>query len=186
MIPNTHPMSSSEEGLEEEVPGSAPAPEEPHAASVASASDGACLAHSETTELKRLAQGAIREEDFPRALRHLDACIAACPSPSAGLYRLRCTVLLRLGEHARCLRDAESIADLEPGSLTSFYYKGSALYQTGQFSDAARTFEQGLKINPDDKALRDGFRNALTMIPHVSEKTHEHGMANQTRHEGSV
>ncbi len=114
-------------------------------------------------ELRRRAKRAIVDEDYESALDLLNRCLEVSPS-SVNLYRLRCLAFSRLGQYDRSLEDAEEIARLEPNSLTSFFHKGSALYHVGDFARAARTFQEGLRINGEDKALREGFWNSVTML----------------------
>ncbi|UPR02081.1 TPR repeat domain-containing protein [Chloropicon primus] len=114
-------------------------------------------------ELRRKAKSRIQREEFSEALSLLDTCIALSPR-SANLFRLRCLCFSRLGMHEKALQDALVIKELKPNSCTSGFHLGSALYGVGDYSSAAKAFQQGLEINPHDRALRDGFRNALTMI----------------------
>ena len=71
------------------------------------------------------------------------------------------------GRHREALDDAILIHQLKPYSSTSGFHLGSALYAVGDYSNAARAFQEALAINPQDRALREGFRNALTMITNL-------------------
>ena len=117
-------------------------------------------------ELRRKAKAQIQNEEFSQALSLLNECIALCPG-SANLFRLRCLCFSRLGVHDKALEDAHVIEKLKPKSCTSYFHLGSSYYGVGDYSAAAKAFQQGLLINPQDRALLEGFRNALTMITNL-------------------
>ena len=119
-------------------------------------------------ERRRRAKAHVEREEFSEALQLLDECVSLSqPRASANLYRLRCLCLSRLGRHREALDDAILIHQLKPYSSTSGFHLGSALYAVGDYSNAARAFQEALAINPQDRALREGLRNALTMITNL-------------------
>ena len=117
-------------------------------------------------ELRRRAKTHIQKEEFEQALPLLNQVIELHPS-SANLYRLRCLCYSRLGRHEESLQDALVIEKLKPESCTSYFHKGSALYGVGDYFAAASSFQQGMEMNPQDKALKEGFWNAVTMIQNL-------------------
>lgn len=117
-------------------------------------------------ELRRKAKAHIQKEQFEQALPILNQVIDLHPS-SANLYRLRCLCFSRLGRHQESLEDALVIEKLKPLSCTSYFHKGSALYGVGDYFAAASSFQQGMEMNPQDKALKEGFWNAVTMIQNL-------------------
>ena len=117
-------------------------------------------------ELRRIAKAHISKEEFQEALSLLNECIES-NSRSANLFRLRCLCYSRLGMHEESLQDAYMIEKLKPKSCTSYFHLGSALYGVCDYSGAAKAFQTGLLINSQDKALLEGFRNAVTMITNL-------------------
>ena len=91
-------------------------------------------------ELRRKAKAYIQSEAFEEALPLLNQCIEL--RPSANLFRLRCLCYSRLGMHDLSLQDAHSIEKLKPKSCTSYFHMGSALYATGDYANAAKSFQQ--------------------------------------------
>ena len=121
-------------------------------------------------ELRRKAKQKIQKEDFEQALPLLHEVIGLSPN-SANLYRLRCLCYSRLNMHQESLQDAYVIQKLKPESCTSYFHMGSALYGVRDYFAAAKSFQKGLLLNPQDKALKEGFWNAVTMITNLRNTT---------------
>ena len=88
------------------------------------------------------------KERHSDALLDLNAALELTPG-SYKLHRLRSMV------HA-CLENFEK--------SRKYYHKGYALYKMRDFVAAAATFNEGLKLNPIDKSLSQGFWDALTLL----------------------
>jgi len=97
------------------------------------------------------------------ALMDLDAALELTPG-SYKLHRLRSMVHACLENYEKSLEDAERVIALQSSSTDGYYHKGFALYKMRDFAAAAATFNQGLKLNPTDKSLSQGFWDALTLL----------------------
>mmetsp|Transcript_15768 Transcript_15768/g.40360 ORF Transcript_15768/g.40360 Transcript_15768/m.40360 type:complete len:80 (-) Transcript_15768:89-328(-) len=53
---------------------------------------------------------------------------------------------------------------MAPHVSDGYYHKGFALYHLRKFSEAAKAFQEGLNLNPQDRALRQGFWDAVTLL----------------------
>ncbi|KXZ46970.1 hypothetical protein GPECTOR_39g464 [Gonium pectorale] len=48
--------------------------------------------------------------------------------------------------------------------MDGHYHKGFALFHLKDYAGAAHAFQQGLKLNPTDKTLRQGFWDAIALV----------------------
>ncbi len=103
------------------------------------------------------------KERHADALLDLNAALELTPG-SYKLHRLRSMVHACLENFEKSLEDAERVIALQPASTDGYYHKGYALYKMRDFVAAAATFNEGLKLNPIDKSLTQGFWDALTLL----------------------
>eukprot|EP00951_Prasinocladus_malaysianus_P007346 scaffold52833_cov44-Prasinocladus_malaysianus.AAC.1 len=79
--------------------------------------------------------------------------------------------------------DAEKVISLAPTIADGYYHKGYALYHMRAFSDAAKAFQEGLRLNPQDRMLRQGFWDAITLLSQqpgdqIEDQLQELGVSN--------
>lgn len=72
--------------------------------------------------------------------------------------------------------DAEKVIAITPNSSDGYYHKGFALFNLRRYSEAAHVFQQGLKINPGDMILKQGFWDSVGL---VSQRRTDASMAEQ-------
>ncbi|GFH18098.1 protein STIP1, partial [Haematococcus lacustris] len=53
---------------------------------------------------------------------------------------------------------------LAPHIMDGYYHKGFALFNLHDYAGAAHAFQEGLKLNPADKVLRQGFWDAVGLL----------------------
>lgn len=75
--------------------------------------------------------------------------VRACPAPQ---------------DYDASLADAERVIELQPNSTDGWYHKGFALYHRKDYAGAAHAFQEGLKLNPADRVLRQGFWDSVTLL----------------------
>jgi len=80
------------------------------------------------------------------------------------LFRLRSVALACLQDYQASLDDAEMVIKLQSCSTDGYYHKGFALYHMKEYAEAARAFQEGLRLNPSDRVLRQGFWDAVTLL----------------------
>mmetsp|Transcript_31135 Transcript_31135/g.37682 ORF Transcript_31135/g.37682 Transcript_31135/m.37682 type:complete len:152 (-) Transcript_31135:273-728(-) len=114
-------------------------------------------------QLKTEGKAALARHDFEGARDVLSQAIALNAS-SHKLFRLRSVAYACLQEYTASLEDAEKVISLQPNSTDGYYHKGFALYHQKDYSGAAHAFQEGLKLNPSDRVLRQGFWDAVTLL----------------------
>mmetsp|Transcript_19506 Transcript_19506/g.26979 ORF Transcript_19506/g.26979 Transcript_19506/m.26979 type:complete len:154 (-) Transcript_19506:210-671(-) len=114
-------------------------------------------------QLKTEAKAALARQDFEGARDILTEAIRL-RRDSHKLFRLRSVAWACMQEYQNSLDDAEMVINLQPHSTDGYYHKGFALYHQKNYSDAAHAFQEGLKLNPSDRVLRQGFWDAVTLL----------------------
>ncbi|GAX83653.1 hypothetical protein CEUSTIGMA_g11078.t1 [Chlamydomonas eustigma] len=114
-------------------------------------------------ELKVSAKAHLSHQEFPEALSALDLAIDLNTS-SYKLYRLRAIAHACLGNYAESAADADKVIELSPTIMDGYYHKGFALFNLKKYSEAAHAFQEGLKLSPNDKVLRQGFWDAIALV----------------------
>mmetsp|Transcript_5040 Transcript_5040/g.10937 ORF Transcript_5040/g.10937 Transcript_5040/m.10937 type:complete len:162 (-) Transcript_5040:659-1144(-) len=114
-------------------------------------------------ELRNKAKGHLTQQEYVEALSCLDLAIDLNTS-SYKLYRLRSIAHACLGDYRGSAADAEKVIDLAPTIMDGYYHKGFALFNLKQYAEAAHAFQEGLKLNPADKVLRQGFWDAISLV----------------------
>lgn len=115
------------------------------------------------TELRRKAKEHLSLKQFEEALRCLDIAVDL-HSTSYKLYRMRSITLACLQEYSRSALDAERVIELAPHIMDGYYHKGFALFHLKDYAGSAHAFQEGLKLNPTDKSLRQGFWDAVALV----------------------
>ncbi|GIL90336.1 hypothetical protein Vretifemale_17970 [Volvox reticuliferus] len=115
------------------------------------------------TQLRRKAKEHLSTKQFEEALRCLDIAIEL-HSTSYKLYRMRSIALACLHQYERAAADADRVVELAPHIMDGHYHKGFALFHLKDYAGAAHAFQQGLKLNPTDKTLRQGFWDAIALV----------------------
>jgi len=105
------------------------------------------------SQLKTDAKMALSRHDFEGARETLTMAIAIEPF-SHKLYRLRSVAYACLRDYENSLRDAEKVIELHGECTDGYYHK-------------ARAFQDGLRLNPSDRVLRQASANVshACMIP---------------------
>ncbi|PNW77964.1 hypothetical protein CHLRE_10g458700v5 [Chlamydomonas reinhardtii] len=114
-------------------------------------------------ELRIKAKEHLSVKQFEEALRCLDLAIDL-HSTSYKLYRMRSIALSCLQQYERAAADADRVMELAPHIMDGYYHKGFALFHLKDYAGAAHAFQQGLKLNPTDKTLRQGFWDAIALV----------------------
>ncbi|GFR50734.1 hypothetical protein Agub_g12991 [Astrephomene gubernaculifera] len=114
-------------------------------------------------ELRRKAKEHLSLKQFDEALHCLDIAIDL-HSTSYKLYRMRSIALSCLQQYERAAVDADRVVELAPHIMDGHYHKGFALFHLKDYAGAAHAFQQGLKLNPTDKTLRQGFWDAIALV----------------------
>jgi tetratricopeptide (TPR) repeat protein len=74
--------------------------------------------------------------------------------PDAILHANRALARLNLGKLTECVEDSDAAISLDPKYVKGYWRKGQGLVAMGDHKAALVAFEKGLKIEPDNKALK--------------------------------
>jgi stress-induced-phosphoprotein 1 len=75
-------------------------------------------------------------------------------------YSNRSAAHLSKGDAEAALEDADKCIELNAGFAKGFGRRGAALYALHEFSDAIVAYEQGLKVDASNAALKEGLEEA--------------------------
>ena len=114
-------------------------------------------------QLRHRAKDFLIKKRYDDALECLDTAIDL-DSGSYKLFRLRAVCHACMGDFANSCLDAEKVILLTPNSTDGYYHKGFALFNLRRYSEAAHVFQQGLKINPGDAILKQGFWDSVGSV----------------------
>ncbi|KAK9816550.1 hypothetical protein WJX72_001812 [[Myrmecia] bisecta] len=117
----------------------------------------------QVTQLRAQAKHALVRHNFEEAREILTHALELDPG-SYKLHRLRSVANACLQDYDSSLQDAEVVITTMPHSTDGYYHKGFALYHKHDYAGAAHAFQEGLKLNPADRVLRQGFWDAITLL----------------------
>eukprot|EP00520_Triparma_pacifica_P012614 CAMPEP_0118641292 /NCGR_PEP_ID=MMETSP0785-20121206/5203_1 /TAXON_ID=91992 /ORGANISM="Bolidomonas pacifica, Strain CCMP 1866" /LENGTH=379 /DNA_ID=CAMNT_0006532725 /DNA_START=1148 /DNA_END=2283 /DNA_ORIENTATION=- len=77
------------------------------------------------------------------------------------IYSNRCACYLKLAEKSRALRDGEKCVTLAPKWAKGYGRLASAQHSLTRYADAAETYRKGLKLDPENAALKSGYEASM-------------------------
>lgn len=125
-----------------------------------------CLSHTHpiiSLQLRDKAKEHLIKKEYAEALSCLDLAIDL-NTGSYKLYRLRAIAHACVGDFASSSADSDRVIELSPNTTDGYFHKGFALFNLKHYSDAAHCFQQGLKINPADAVLKQGFWDSISLV----------------------
>ncbi|XP_059485534.1 stress-induced-phosphoprotein 1 [Neocloeon triangulifer] len=114
---------------------------------------------SEVNTLKEKGNAALADEKFTDAIDFYTRAIELDPSNHV-LYSNRSAAHAKAGQHFQALEDAQKTVSLKPDWPKGYSRKGSALVYVNRFDDAIEAYEEGLKLDPNNKQLQEGLEVA--------------------------
>ena len=114
-------------------------------------------------QLRHQAKDHLLKKQYDTALERLDTAIDL-DSGSYKLFRLRAICHACLGDFASSCLDADKVITFTPNSSDGYYHKGFALFNLRRYSEAAHVFQLGLKLNPGDAILKQGFWDSVALV----------------------
>ncbi|XP_041352720.1 stress-induced-phosphoprotein 1-like [Gigantopelta aegis] len=76
------------------------------------------------------------------------------------LYSNRSAALTKCGKYLEALGDADQTIKLKSDWCKGYSRKGAALSYMNRFDEAAEVYKEGLKLDPENKQLKDGLKEA--------------------------
>eukprot|EP00921_Rhytidocystis_pertsovi_P011057 GHVQ01017816.1.p1 GENE.GHVQ01017816.1~~GHVQ01017816.1.p1 ORF type:complete len:549 (-),score=83.33 GHVQ01017816.1:1872-3518(-) len=110
------------------------------------------------SEQKEKGNQLFKSANFDEAVAAFTAAIEANPGDHV-LYSNRSGAYASLHKYKEALQDAEKCVKLKPDWPKGYSRKGLALHNLGKSDEAETTYNQGLKIDPNNAALKDGLAN---------------------------
>jgi len=115
-------------------------------------------------EVKNRAKGAFAQKDMPSAEllygKAIDV-LATMPGKSeAPLYSNRAMVRLNLNKVELALEDANKCIEIDAKFVKAYHRKAQALTRLGEWDDAIKAAEEGLKIEPENKSFTEVIEKA--------------------------
>eukprot|EP00252_Welwitschia_mirabilis_P004722 TRINITY_DN15015_c0_g2_i1.p1 TRINITY_DN15015_c0_g2~~TRINITY_DN15015_c0_g2_i1.p1 ORF type:complete len:461 (-),score=133.94 TRINITY_DN15015_c0_g2_i1:57-1439(-) len=111
-------------------------------------------------EAKLRGDEAFKKKDYLMAVDAYTQAIDLDPSDGV-LFSNRSICWIRLGQAEQALADAKTCRALRPDWAKGCYREGTALRLLQRFDEAAQSFYEGVKLDPENKELVDAFREAV-------------------------
>jgi len=118
---------------------------------------------SEADKHKALGNEAFKQKDYAAAVKHFTDAIEADPSNHV-LYSNRSASYASMEKYEDALTDASKCVELNPTWGKGYSRKGAALSGLGRFEDALSTYEEGLKHEPENAALKQGVQEVSSRL----------------------
>ena len=112
---------------------------------------GQCATHLRAARAAE-ERGALEEAEnhLTKAMEHSNA--------AAPLFLKRAQVRLKLGKFWEVLADSGKALKLDEGNLDALYIRASAYYRIGDHEMALRHHREGLRLDPEHKAIKGAYR----------------------------
>jgi stress-induced-phosphoprotein 1 len=109
-------------------------------------------------ELKAKGNAALQSENFEEAIKYYSEGIQLDPSNHI-LYSNRSAAYAKIGNYSDSLTDAEKTIELKKDWPKGYSRKGAALELLNNYEDALKTYEEGLKYDPNNDLLKSSLKN---------------------------
>ena len=123
-------------------------------------------------EAKNMGNSAFKAGKTKEALNCFSDAIALDPSNEV-YYSNRSAVYLKLNDPKRAAHDAIKCIELKPNWSKGFLRHGAALFKQELFEDAVKAYEQGISLDAENQALKDGLQKCQDAIAAIAEANRE-------------
>ncbi|VVA12921.1 PREDICTED: ankyrin-1 [Prunus dulcis] len=117
-------------------------------------------AKKKAAEAKSRGDDAFKTKDYNMAIDAYTQAIDMDPTDGT-LFSNRSLCWMRLGQPEYALADAKACRALKPDWAKACYREGAALRLLQKFDEAANSFYEGVRLDPENQALVDAFREAV-------------------------
>ncbi|CAH9102598.1 unnamed protein product [Cuscuta epithymum] len=104
-----------------------------------------------------------KEQKYPEAIKHYTESIRRNPKDPRA-YSNRAASYTKLGALPEGLKDAEKCIELDPTFAKGYTRKGAIQFFMKEYEKALETYQQGLKLDPNNQELLDGVRSCAAQI----------------------
>eukprot|EP00429_Kryptoperidinium_foliaceum_P015662 CAMPEP_0176036634 /NCGR_PEP_ID=MMETSP0120_2-20121206/18144_1 /TAXON_ID=160619 /ORGANISM="Kryptoperidinium foliaceum, Strain CCMP 1326" /LENGTH=620 /DNA_ID=CAMNT_0017370021 /DNA_START=51 /DNA_END=1909 /DNA_ORIENTATION=- len=114
---------------------------------------------AKAAECKVRGNTAFQAKDYPEAIKHFTEAISHDPTDHV-FFSNRSACYASLEKYAEALADGAECVRLKPEWPKGYTRKGLAEYFLQKYDDAIETYKAGLKLAPEDAALKEGLKKA--------------------------
>jgi len=104
-----------------------------------------------------------RNAQYPDAIKHYTEAIRRNPKDHV-LHSNRAACYMKLGEFSMAIKDCDQCLELNPNFVKAFTRKGHCQFFMKQYHKCLETYEQGLKVEPENEELNEGLRRTMDAI----------------------
>jgi stress-induced-phosphoprotein 1 len=101
--------------------------------------------------------------DYPGAVKEYTEGLKRDPNSKA-IYSNRCAAYIKLMEWNYGLKDAEKALQIDPAFVKAYARKGTIHHFMKEYHKALATFDQGLKLDPENKDCKEGKMKTMVAI----------------------
>lgn len=120
------------------------------------------------TEEKNKGNHAFKSQNYPEAIKHYTEALRRGPpgvnEEAHKLYSNRAACYTKLGAWNEGLKDADKCIELAPEFGKGYSRKGHLQYFMKEYTKAMKTYEDGLKHDPESQELKDGLKRCVMAI----------------------
>ncbi|GAB2274116.1 Hsp70-Hsp90 organizing protein 2 [Dionaea muscipula] len=104
-----------------------------------------------------------KQQKYPEAIRHYTEAIKRNPKDHKA-YSNRAASYTKLGAMPEGLKDAEKCIELDPTFAKGYTRKGAVQFFMKEYDKALETYQEGLKLEPNNPELLDGVKRCVQQI----------------------
>ena len=108
-----------------------------------------------------------KAENYPSAVECYSEAIKRNPKEHT-IYSNRAATYLKLCAYEEALKDCEKCLAIKPDFVKAISRKGHAYFWTKQYHRALQTYDEGLKLEPDNADCKDGRMRTFAKIQELS------------------
>ncbi|KAG9452421.1 hypothetical protein H6P81_005325 [Aristolochia fimbriata] len=104
-----------------------------------------------------------KQQKYPEAVKHYTEALRRNPKDPR-VYSNRAACYTKLGALPEGLKDAEKCIELDPTFSKGYTRKGAVQFFMKEYDKALETYQEGLKLDPNNPELTDGVRRCIEQI----------------------
>ncbi|CAA7391681.1 unnamed protein product [Spirodela intermedia] len=104
-----------------------------------------------------------KQQQYPEAVRHYTEALRRNPRDPR-VYSNRAACYTKLGALPEGLKDAEKCIELDPSFSKGYTRKGAIQFFMKEYDKALETYQEGLKLDPNNPELMDGIKRCVEQI----------------------